>query len=438
MITEVGNIPTKLDSGTVITAANWNTLPEDGTDFDGVNHGNAVQPGNSSITGGVYSGSKYIMDYGKGGRSMQTVSIEAGLEADTEYVAYFVLKGESSTSISDVYAFRFKTEKVVRPIIQSSLSTTTAVTVKADREADINYIVMVASNTSAVFKNKMSAYAEDDDAWEAYAEAQGYSVDMTILEAMRLNVSDGVNVQGSVFDHYADQVIKDMVTAQVANVYTDGSSIIDAGSLALTSRKLSDTLSFEKVLAGKGECWFVAVGKSPLGSGYAFTAASYLYEVDNQHPMVISLETASNSVYTTMAEAYKGTYTGTVQVTFDEALFYRESADKILQVVDKFPVGAGNYISSVGLLTTTGISVEHQDKGTSASGYSPCYSLILKFNGITQGSTISLTNLISDAGGNYGGSDGALTLTLTIDEVSKGVYVPKFILKNSNWNAMED
>lgn len=38
-----------------------------------------------------------------------------GLSADTEYIAYFVLKGEAQDSYSGVYAFRFKTEVVTRP-----------------------------------------------------------------------------------------------------------------------------------------------------------------------------------------------------------------------------------------------------------------------------------------------------------------------------------
>ena len=111
---------------------------------------------------------------------------------------------------------------------------------------------------------------------------------------MRQSVRTGNRDIGSVFDFFADSVAKDKVTNAVLYSSTTGTTIAANGSVSLTkSNNLTFTNDFTKNMTVGTSYWIVAVGKSPLGSGYAFRSNSYLSAVDGQHPMVTSLTTDS-------------------------------------------------------------------------------------------------------------------------------------------------
>ena len=150
VVTQVGKISTTLNDKTVITAdnGNWDKLPTNGA---GLTAGNAELPRADAITSGTYlnKAPTYIAGTGRYDGSLQTVKI-SGLAASTKYIAYFVLQGESEESTSGVYAFRFETAEVVRPILSISVATTTA-TIKSDRDANVNYMAFTAAKAGTPF-----------------------------------------------------------------------------------------------------------------------------------------------------------------------------------------------------------------------------------------------------------------------------------------------
>lgn len=438
VVTQVGKISTTLNDKTVITAdnGNWDKLPKNG---EGLTAGNVELPRADAITSGTYlnKAPTYIAGIGRYDGSLQTVKI-SGLAASTKYIAYFVLQGESEESTSGVYAFRFETAEVVRPILSISVATTTA-TIKADRDANVNYMAFTAAKAGTPFTDKLETHligdADKHDKWSpTYAN-------LTLLEAMRENVMNGSVSLGSVFDFFADQSTKDQIAGIIASGQTISYSVA-SGDLTLKAGSLtSKPIDFSKYMLPGGRYWVVAVGKSPLGSGYAFSANAPLYAVDNQPPRVRAISTTitTTSVYKTWDEAVNAKYSGTLKIDFDENLYFlTEDSDKLLQVVDK-PLADvdkfGSYTTSatiIGALDPRALTQRY----LGSSGTAPCSSLTFDFTDIKRGTSITFNSGIADKSSNSGKGMGTLIISLHIVE-ENGFYTAKFLIANgaTEWDA---
>lgn len=438
VVTQVGKISTTLNDKTVITAdnGNWDKLPKNG---EGLTAGNVELPRADAITSGTYlnKAPTYIAGIGRYDGSLQTVKI-SGLAASTKYIAYFVLQGESEESTSGVYAFRFETAEVVRPILSISVATTTA-TIKADRDANVNYMAFTAAKAGTPFTDKLGTHligdADKHKKWSPTYE------NLTLLEAMRENVMNGSVSLGSVFDFFADQSTKDQIAGIIASGQTISYSVA-SGDLTLKAGSLtSKPIDFSKYMLPGGRYWVVAVGKSPLGSGYAFSANAPLYAVDNQPPRVRAISTTitTTSVYKTWDEAANAKYSGTLKIDFDENLYFlTEDSDKLLQVVDK-PLADvdkfGSYTSSttiIGALDPRALTQRY----LGSSGTAPCSSLTFDFTDIKRGTSITFNSGIADKSSNSGKGMGTLIISLHIVE-DNGFYTAKFLIANgaTQWDA---
>lgn len=438
VVTQVGKISTTLNDKTVITAdnGNWDKLPTNGA---GLTEGNAELPRADAITSGTYlnKAPTYIAGTGRYDGSLQTVKI-SGLAASTKYIAYFVLQGESEESTSGVYAFRFETAEVVRPILSISVATTTA-TIKADRDANVNYMAFTAAKAGTPFTDKLETHligdADKHDKWSPTYK------NLTLLEAMRENVMNGSVSLGSVFDFFANQSTKDQIAGIIASGQTISYSVA-SGDLTLKAGSLtSKPIDFSKYMLPGGRYWVVAVGKSPLGSGYAFSANAPLYAVDNQPPRVRAISTTitTTSVYKTWNEAANAKYSGTLKIDFDENLYFlTEDSDKLLQVVDK-PLADvdkfGSYTSSttiIGALDPRALTQRY----LGSSGTAPCSSLTFDFTDIKRGTSITFNSGIADKSSNSGKGMGTLIISLHIVE-DNGFYTAKFLIANgaTQWDA---
>ena len=441
VVTKAGVIDTVLTDNTPITAASgWEKLPQSGkdlTDDDIKKNGNVTAPLASDITGSKYlNNPSYIAGSGSYNGSIQHINL-TGLEANTKYIAYFVLKGESPESTSNVYAFRFETVEVVRPILSIDAFTTIA-TIKADRDAKVSYVVFTAAMTNPPYTDTLAQHLIDNPAGSTYGQKWNDSYGgYTLLKAMSTPVEVNNASIGSVFDLFAKQDIKDAIANMVMSGQ-GGSNIVASGSLTLnaSNNNTSKPIDFSKSMQLGNQYWIVAVGQSPLGSGYAFSANYPLYVTDTQPPRVSNIATA---ITATLGTPTRPAYSGTVSISFDKDLYYLQDAKTCLQVVDKpFKDFAGpqtNFISSAALVQCNprnSITLEHHAEGT--AGNPLCRALYFNFTRIVPGSTITFDLKLADANGNVGKSMGTLTITLKAVDANGD---PQFMIVSgsSQWDA---
>lgn len=439
VVTKAGVIDTVLTDNTSITAASgWEKLPQSGNDLKGddvTKNGNVTAPLASDITGSKYlNNPSYIAGSGSYNGSIQHINL-TGLEARTKYIAYFVLKGESPESTSGVYAFGFETAEVVRPILSISVATTSAI-IRSDRDAKVSYMLFKSALVSPPYTDKLSAHLIDKPDESAYKEHwnEKYS-DYTLLEAMSTPVEVSNASIGSVFDLFAKQTTKEII----ANMITTGQGgVSDArGSLTLnaSNNNTSNSIDFSKSMQLGTEYWIVAVGQSPLGSGYAFSAKSPLYVTDTQPPRVSNISTTIENKDSTNP-AYP-TYTGTVAITFDKDLYYLIDKNTCNQVVDA-PIAAllGNnkLTSSAALMTYSTDLISPAHKVQNVKNAPPCRTLYFTFKTIRPENTISFSDKLADVNGNVGASMGTLTITLKAVGADGD---PKFMIASgsSQWDA---
>ena len=434
VVTKAGVIDTILNGqNTPITAANgWEKLPPSGkelTDANVKNNGNVTAPLASDITGNKYlNNPSYIAGSGSYNGSIQHINL-AGLEASTKYIAYFVLKGESPESTSGVYAFRFETAEVVRPILSISVATTTAI-IKSDRDAKVSYVLFTNATSVPPYTEPLEKYLIENPDKSAYGQhwKEDYKK-LTLLKAMSTPVEENNAPIGSVFDLFAQQTIKDTIATMVMSG-KGGSNIVASGSLTLnaSNNNTSKPIDFSKFMLLGNQYWIVAVGQSPLGSGYAFSANFPLYVTDTQPPRVSSISTA---ITAKKGNAYP-TYNGTVSISFDKDLYYLQDPDTCLQVVDK-PINdlfSQKGVISSDLLVTcypSAITLVHQ--GTASTN-----ALYFNFTGIRPESTITFKRELADANGNVGTSMGTLIITLKAVDANGN---PQFMIASgsSQWDA---
>ena len=163
--------------------------------------------------------------------------------------------------------------------------------------------------------------------------------------------------------------------------------------------KWSSSVDCRKELTGQsGQYWLVAVGKSPLGSAYAFTAAGYLTDPEVTHPMVTALsfqyDRGVSPPANTPIEAEKQSYTGTLTVSFDGPLYYATSDNRLLQVVDTANTSIGKTgdfcASSVVCTPGRGITLLPAITDKDSTQTDQCSSLTFKVSKGFSGATIEI------------------------------------------------
>ena len=436
VVTQVGKISTTLNGGTQITADNWNQLPKNGK---GLTAGNVELPRADTITSGTYlnKAPTYIAGTGRYDGSLQTVKI-SGLAASTKYIAYFVLQGESEESTSSVYAFGFETKAVERPVLSISVATTTA-TIKADRDANVNYMLFTSALANTPYTDKLSNnHLIANPASSAYGEHWKPAFEnYTLLEAMSESVEVGNVSIGSVFDLFASQPTKETI-ANMIRTGQGGSYGVASGNLTLKAGSLtSKPIDFSEFMIVGNQYWIVAVGQSPLGSGYAFSSRFPLFVADTQPPRVNALNVSIEKVVdeTTSIPKYKGTLT----VVFDKDLYYLDDQggkQTLKQVVDKsiMDLGPGNNLISSAAILNLNPKIKLVYQQGAATGAPLCRSLFFKFSGVVLGDTITFTQNLADKNGNPGVGMGVLSISF---RSVKGETRPKFQIDSasSKWDA---
>lgn len=433
-----------------LTKDNWESLlPVDGVDCANKTTGNVSMPTSDSIIRGseIYNGVDTVTGFSKTTGALKTENIDGKLRPNTQYVAYFVLRGESTESISEVFAFRFMTKEIDRPILNVSLATKSAATIASmdenggKREADVRYMMIVSGVEGEVFNRKMENY------WNGAAAAE-YKLDpgtiarykgMTLLEAMSTPYNRGSKNQGSVFDLFSTTDIQNTVTGLFESASTDGTSVVLVGDTSLNNGNNCQTRVECKgaMKPGKQKYWFVAMGKSPMGSASSFAAGRYLEWPEVKYPSVTTIGTELDKDVTVTDKyetAVNKSYSGTITLVFDDALYFNDRG-KLKQVIDADKPNLSlddkeKYIESTMLLTGVKNKVLPQK---SQNDRSLCDTLVIKFTDIRPNSTISFRSELCNSTGSIPNKGLALKMTLVKNE--EGFYMPTFEITVKEWDA---
>ena len=458
VIAEAGEVSTTLLDGTHIGLNDrnaWLKLPESGY---GITEPNVSAPVSLAITNPdeslIHGNDPYP---GK----MVNLSIQNKLEPLTPYIIYFVLEGESQESTSQVYAFRFETRKVSRPVLQATLSNPSA-TVNSlktapiaggtKKDADVSYLVINDLQVGDMLGRQM------DDYWDpTYAQAMGISQarieeaetryrGLSFLEAMATQYTISSEYYGSVFDLFCTPTIQDEIGSWFNSAQTNGTSIIKVGikALQLRSSTWQESVSCANELKNaSGRYWFVACGQGD-GSAYAFTAARYLTNPDAQHPMVnsISFETEAYETKQEALAALNNGVSGPLSIAFDGPLSYAYNGRELMQVVDTDPanlLGRDGYIASSITIKSTTNTIRHVPQVKDLTAYPPgsslpkCSTLSFTVTNAKLGAFIEFDQFLAHENGNYGQK--GLTIRLDVVQDANGFWKPKFIVVTDGWDA---
>lgn len=271
-----------------------------------------------------------------------TVTTEVDdLIPDTNYFAYFVIRGTGQTYSPYVQIFRFTTLPSQRPVLTLDLANP-IVNVATDRRAIVDF--MIANyNSSALSKllsrpfwnNEPTANADPPDAFPNYA---GIS---SVLQALATNVitSDG-DGKGSVFDRYADQNYKDQVAEYIrASSSNTAGTIIGVGhgiEIDVGQRHVVDASEYP--MSEHAQYAFLAVGQSRVGSGDAFRCIYPITLVDSEAPIITAIQ---NTLTMDVADGVVGnTCSGRISLTFNEYLYHSDdsTAPPTLRQLDRGPI----------------------------------------------------------------------------------------------------
>ncbi len=268
-----------------------------------------------------------------------SVTITArGLIPETDYFAYFVTRGTGQTYSPNVQIFRFTTTEVQRPVITLDLANP-IVNVGVNRESEVDF--MVANYNSAALSNLLSReFWNNDPTGDADPPAayRNYATIGNVLQAMATNLSStDSGGEGSVFDKYATQTFKDQVAEYIrASSSNTAGTIIGVGhgvEIQPGARYVVDASNYP--MSERAQYAFLAVGRSPSGSGDAFRAIYPLSLVDSDAPKVTAVESTLNM---DVVDGEVGsTCSGRVSLTFNEYLYHSDDSTSppTLQQVDR-------------------------------------------------------------------------------------------------------
>lgn len=302
----------------------YEQLPESGQN-DGIdNNGtdNFIAPVSTPSYNMIVDPGKYMVssdvEYGSltCGASVQSVPVN-NLIPNQDYVVYFVIKGTSQI-YSPVYCYRFTTGDVIKPYItMQELSPNVGFTTSED--SNLNYVLFAYNQLPTIFKNKFKTYVPADKL-EEFKKVVGAAEadDMTVLDAIMKSGSDGY----SIFDTFAkptDQTgntIRDRVAEIIVRGQGSGGQPSATGSQTTKADqefRKNFTSNMDPVSGTNYYC--IATAKNMLGGEYSFKAVSNVHIPDNTPPVL--QDPGGNG-----KKQNNGTYTGTLELTFDEILYW--------------------------------------------------------------------------------------------------------------------
>ncbi len=322
VVAPLGKVYTEYKGNPIQTIEQWETLPANLTGAVTTTMPSSQQIKKGFTAPGVFSGS------GQYTGVTSTIAL-SDLQPKTQYIVYLVLQGESVDSASEVYCFRFETQGTARPIITTNLSSSSSVTVKTDKTALLNYILIENGKEGAPF-NESFAGSNVNSEWTP-AVANLYPNVKTVLDAMGTYVIEGNTVKGTVFDLYASDAVRKSVEERITAQNQPTGTVILVGQDKLFEQNVSQEVTSDQMQEG---VWYtlLIVGHAKNGSPSAFRAAYPVYRVDETPLMVQDCAFEYDVKYND-----KSKVTGTLQVTFNKSLYLLEK-DEITNMQKTIPL----------------------------------------------------------------------------------------------------
>lgn len=355
----------------------------------------------------------------------------AGLEPNTEYYVYFVLKGTGQV-FSDVLCYRFTTTEADRPKITLDLQNP-SVNVSTSEDAEVNYALLVDGKCPDVFYKPFKNYVADVSTLPASYNDNDY----TVLDAMIGSVIENKELKGSVFDIYAAQTWKEYFATLIRNQKADdGGTVVLVGSVTVSKNSV-ETVKCKDYMSGSTWYCFLSVGRNVQGTSDAFRAIRPVYQVDTQAPMVVSCSTSidftSNPPATSLSAATSRAYSGSLSIMFSEQLYNVSISDntQVIKPIEATTLGntTSGYVS-LGTVLSLPVSAT---VNYSNPVYGPCSEVRFTFTNLRYGESISLKKTVCDAYGNVHSSP--LVLTLNVSQAdAQGNYIPYFTI-TKDWDA---
>ena len=340
-------------------AVNWtrkNEIPTAGSDVRLDNQGNEIRDENGNsiylapfyvsvpsyleIVNPEYDNKEIITGYVPITSGTVTTTVD-GLLPETNYFAYFVIRGTGQTYSQYAQIFRFTTLEVQRPTLTLDLANP-IVNVSSDKRAVVDYMI-VNYNSAALstllsrpfWNNDPTGNADPPENFPSYA---GIS---SVLQALATNLASADDGgQGCVFDKYATQSYKDQLAEYIrASSSNTAGTIIGVGhgiSLNAGQRYVVDASEYP--MSERAQYAFLAVGQSPSGSGDAFRCIYPLTLVDSEAPIVKAIQ---NTLNMDVADGVVGnTCSGRISLTFNEYLYHSDdtTSPPTLRQVDRGPI----------------------------------------------------------------------------------------------------
>ena len=395
------------------------------------------------------------------------------LMPETNYFAYFVLKGNGQIYSDYVHLYQFRTPQVDRPIIELSVSNPSVSIRSKDRDgndvpANVHYqlvtynMATMAQELTAQFdvKNADGTYryinpdGPDPEvtgmSWESYKSRMSDAdrANFTVLRAMATDFSVGGNSKGSIFDVYASDNAKQILAEYIRNRTPTGGSIVKTGAVSLpttVNRVVSYTSTVDCNNEMSESMWyaFLAVGRHPNGSGDSFRAIYPVQIIDEQAPKVIQATLTGNF------DPATGTFPdgGQLIVQFDEPLYYKEQSMSSVEQLIRPVVGVGILtarevtdidplpisVDSVSRKPALFLLQEPDDPLENANAArTPCQTLVYQFSQTFNNDVITFDSELCDASGNT--RSPSLSVQVRIGRNRTGDYEATVVVPTS-WDA---
>lgn len=367
-----------------------------------------------------------------------------GLQPETTYYAYFVLKG-AGQELSQVYIYQFTTSAVQRPKINLNPNVDGEVEITTDVPSDMDYRVYSITDAALItrlgepFKNYVDPQKPIPPAYLKKTDADGKEVDFTVLDAMiqsyswttaHSNIPDSDTTdyffptdankdyrpyEGgySVFDIYANQSIR---TAMASLIRTETGIPVGAAKFvdnATIKTPLKEPLEIKNLVPGTVYL-ILTVAKNqnadPTAPSYvvdSFKAYQPVEKIDQVPPKLIAATTY-------VEKQSDGSYKANVELTFDKNVYWKQSNSSDPQIVDSLTKALDGHKSIVddarGTPPFTSI--------TANGGAGPAQSFNIEITGLKEDSTVSIlpNGFISNVSGQ------STTDKITLGLVS-GTYV---------------
>ena len=296
------------------TYPNYGELPESGNDPFAI----ASQPSRDQVVDGkTLAGTNRRIKYGSVKIEGSTqYPIVTGLEPKSNYVAYFVLRGDSPQSRSEVYCFQFQTGDVSTPVITLTESSPSVAFRSNTETANLNYALFAAVDLPEVFFDTIQKRVEQGKEAEFAAAVKAVGKDPTTYKIIDALMQSGGAGYSSLFDEFANAILKTEIQEYIDRSNGAGSPVASGVINNLTSKAVSKDFTSAMNKDNASNYYCLAVAQNVLGGAYTFKAVYPVFMRKSTPPGLVVNSVCENPT------APGGKYYGTVTFTFDEVLYY--------------------------------------------------------------------------------------------------------------------